>query len=598
MGRNLNLFLAPIPKRLSSRNGIFDPTGKRFIRLIAEDVSVLAPAARKAGFDWELTASSKVPIREVGLIIRLDNESNAHSEGYTLSITPNCIEIIASDPAGAFYGACTLVQIKRQCESIPCLSITDWPDFSARGVMLDISRDKVPTMETLYHIIDLLSEWKINQFQLYTEHTFQYFAHPIVWEHASSMTGEQILDLQAYCKSRFVELVPNQNSFGHMERWLKHPEYNSMAEAPNGCNTIWGWRPAFSLCPIDKRSIPFVRGLYDELLPHFSSRMFNVGCDETIDLGCGRSKRACKERGKGRVYLDFLLEIQRMVEKHGRTMQFWGDIILEHPELVTELPSDVIALEWGYEADHPFAQHGTVFQESEVPFYVCPGTSSWNTISGRTDNAVKNIASAAKNGLEFGAIGLLNTDWGDNGHWQPLSISYLGYMAGAMAAWNVKADFNKVLPQNLSIHAFKDSAGKVGQAFYDLGNVYLSFAKRTPNWMIPWYMLFHQKPMEGLLDSIKISEFEEMSRRLDVISGSFAEGRLYVPDADIIREEFAHMIQMLRLSSEVGKWRLGGDEPGDLLKRIEAIKKEQEKVWLARNRSGGLSDSLKKIWAE
>ena len=141
-------------------------------------------------------------------------------------------------------------------------------------------------------------------------------------------------------------------------------------------------------------------------------------------------------------------------------------------------PKDVVALEWGYEADHPFAERARQFSESGIEFYVCPGTSTWNALAGRTDNAIDNIVSAAKSGLTYGSTGLLNTDWGDNGHWQPASVSWLGYMAGAAASWNAKADVQKDLAHNLSLHAFNDSSLKMGRAFYDLGNLYKCFEKR------------------------------------------------------------------------------------------------------------------------
>ena len=83
--------------------------------------------------------------------------------------------------------------------------------------MLDISRDKVPRMDTLYALVDMLAGWKINQVQLYTEHTFAYRQHPDVWAEASPMTGDEILALDAFCRERHIELVPNQNSFGHMD---------------------------------------------------------------------------------------------------------------------------------------------------------------------------------------------------------------------------------------------------------------------------------------------------------------------------------------------------------------------------------------------
>jgi hexosaminidase len=85
-----------------------------------------------------------------------------------------------------------------------------------------------------------------------------------------------------------------------------------------------------------------------------------------------RNKARAEEVGIGRLYIDFLKQIHREVRARGYTMQFWGDIITHYPELVRELPRDAVALEWGYEADHPFDAHGALFAASGIPFYVCP----------------------------------------------------------------------------------------------------------------------------------------------------------------------------------------------------------------------------------
>ena len=597
MTSETNLYLAPTPKKLMHQDGVFDTKTKRYIKLETKEPQSLMAAAKKAGLGWEITASPKAPKERIGLVIRIDNSSKIPDQGYKLNISPKLIEIIAPTPAGAFYGACTLAQIVRQSDGeLPCLSISDRPDFPARGIMLDISRDKVPTMDTLYCLVDLMADWKLNQLQLYTEHTFAYLAHPVVWKNASPMTGEEILTLEAYCKERFIELVPNQNSFGHMTRWLIHDEYRGLAEAPNGCDTIWGYfKDPFSLCPLDKRNVPLLKGIYDELLPHFTSRLFNVGCDETVDLGCGRSKTACEEHGTGRVYLDFLLEIYKLVNAHGRTMMFWGDIIMHHPELIPELPKEIIALEWGYEANHPFLEHGAKFAESGIPFYVCPGTSSWNTLSGRTEEAIQNITNAAINGLKNGSIGLLNTDWGDNGHWQPLSVSYLGFIVGAMASWNARADVRKGLTENLSVHAFGDRTGKSGRAFYDLGDLYQVFERKAFNSSIPWHMLFDKLDDPASVDGLKPEEFDAMEQKLKEIKDSLKGESMTFTDAAIVREELQHLFEILELAAQVGKMRLGGSKIKELSAKVEQIKKNHEHVWLLRNRIGGLADSVVKI---
>ena len=132
------------------------------------------------------------------------------------------------------------------------------------------------------------------------------------------MTGQDILELDAYCRERFVELVPNQNSFGHMERWLRHESYKQLAICPDGFTSPRGlFVESMTLNPDEPQSLRLVSGLFDELLPHFQSRYFNVGCDETYELGMGRSAAAVQEKGVGRVYLDFLLAIYREVKARG-----------------------------------------------------------------------------------------------------------------------------------------------------------------------------------------------------------------------------------------------------------------------------------------
>lgn len=288
------------------------------------------------GINWELNAGSSVPDSEKKIVLRLAPERSPRIQGYRLHILDNLILIEGHDLAGVYYGACTFIQLVRQFgREIPCLEILDWPDFPARGVMLDISRDKVYRMETLLELVDRLAGLKINQLQLYTEHTFAYRQHPEVWRNASPMTGSEIMALDQYCRERFIELVPNQNSFGHMERWLKLDRYAPLAEIHGEFSVPWGtMHGPFSITPAEKGSLDLILGLYDELLPHFSSRLINIGCDETFDLGYGKSKAVCEEKGTGRVYLEYLLKLYKDLTGRGRNVQFWGDIILRHRKSV------------------------------------------------------------------------------------------------------------------------------------------------------------------------------------------------------------------------------------------------------------------------
>ncbi len=126
-------------------------------------------------------------------------------------------------------------------------------------------------------------------------------------------------------------------------------------------------------------------------------------------------------------------------------------------------------LNWGYEADHPFEKEAAQFAKAKIPFYVCPGTSTWQTLIGKHDNALANLRAAAKAGKKFGAVGFLNTDWGDGGHPQPLAVSWPLFAAGAALAWNSKALDERSLVAVLSRDVFEDPTGKIAGAGFKLG---------------------------------------------------------------------------------------------------------------------------------
>jgi hypothetical protein len=485
--------------------------------------------------------------------------------------------------------------------------------------MLDVSRDKVPTMETLFWLVDRLADLKFNHLQLYVEHTFAYRNHKEVWQDASPLTAEEIRALDAYCAERCIELVPNQNSFGHWERWLAHPRYLPLAELPQGGAPLpWGGvqeKPS-ALCPTDPRTFELLAELYDEYLPNFSSRLFNVGCDEVFDLR-GKGSRSCSgdavgadlcvrpdsgrthrcaptDRGaahsatatEGRVYLDYILRLHKMVSERGCRMAFWGDIIISHPELVPEIPKDALVLEWGYEADHPFDAHGEKFAAAGVPFCVCPGTSSWNSLGGRTDNMLANLLSAAENGLKHGACGYIVCDWGDWGHWHPLGLSFPGFTVAAGLSWCLEANRGAPWADVADVHLTEG----LGKTLFELGEVYrLCGATRSNS-----TELFHilSKPItRPIAEGVTLEKLQDTFMRLL----EFVES---VPDSkSVLALETKNSILLMLVACHKGMAMLGGKVPkGKVLQKgIDNCIERHRFMWLLRNREGGLSDSIKRF---
>lgn len=533
-------------------------------------------------------------------------------QAYKIKLEGNQVKLTGHQLAGLFYAKQTCIQvlnyhIQEQLD-LTHLEIHDWPNFARRGYMLDISRDKVPTMATLYQIIDQLSSWKVNEFQLYVEHSFAYKNHETVWKNASPLLPEEIKQLDQYCKERYIDLVPNQNSFGHMENWLKHDEYLHLAECPDDCNTVWGMRKRSSLNPTDPRSLELMQELYAEYLPNFSSAFFNIGCDETVELGLGRSKDSCKQIGQGQVYLNYLTKLNEAANAHGKQAQFWGDIIENYPKLISKLPTNMTALVWGYEADYPFEKKLPKFKKASIPFYVCPGTSSWRSLIGKNPNAFENLRNAASYGMKNKAVGFLNTDWGDYGHWQPLSISYPSLLLGAEYAWNYQETSINYLESQVNEVFFKDTTGRLAAALFRLGNAYQKAKVPEGNANIFHQMLHRYKwTLQGNPQTKVMTKEGLLEAEMEILAAldSMKYASLKVADSTIILEEIRLAAELALHGIHLGLARLDAKDQATanialevkqaLIRELQPLIERHKKLWMVRNRPGGLDDSAGKL---
>ncbi len=610
----LNSYLVPVPRTIKVKNKLFQNVGGRIVCEGIAKSEQLYSITRKVqkslkniGVDLKITAT-KAKNESSLVVLVIDSAKVKNAQGYTLVITKHNIILTAHDVAGLYYAATTLNQITKYAQDngkLPCLTVSDYPDFKRRGITVDVSRCKVPTKETLFKQIDLYASWKINEIQLYTEHTFKYQNHKTAWDDASPYTADDILEIDKYCRDRFIDLVPNQNSFGHMERWLKHKEYQYLAECPeikDPEHFTLGIRR--TVCAVDPKSKEFADELYSELLPNFSSEFVNIGGDEPYELGHGRSKEACDKQGKGRVYLSYLKKINNLVQSKGKNAQFWGDIIVKHPELIPELPQNITCMIWGYRANHPFKKQCPKFKKANIPFYVCPGTSSWRSIVGRSDNAIANQLNAAQNGLDNGAIGYLNTDWGDYGHWHYSFINYYSFIYGAALSWNIKAnkdiDYNSLLNRYL----YKEKSNKLAQLISELGLSNLQITAEN-NFNMAFYQMLRycQDPIPSKrYKGLTIEKLQNTIKHINnTLLGLFS---IYpqCDDSEIIIREFKNSAQLAIFSCRLGiaklKVKNGMLEniplnvKNVLLKELDSIINEHRTLWMARNRVGGLAESV------
>lgn len=441
------MYILPKPKKLSETNREF--LAESGLRIVSESEELKASTGWALPYilkdEWKHFAGIEAVITagkagKGDVSLRLVNALPPQS--YTLVITEEKIEILGRDRAGVGYGIQTLCQlIRNRGALLPTLNIEDKPDILARGFYMDQARGRSFKLDTLKKQIDVLSRYKINQYQLYIEQSFAFRGFSEMWREDSVLTPEEIMEIDKYCGDRDIDFVPSLASFGHLYELLKTKSYEDICELEDTAGkpfSFWEKMQHHTVNVADERSFEVIKKMFDEYLPLFSSKYVNICADETFDLGKGKSKELADKIGTDRMYMEFLKKLCEYVVSKGKVPMFWGDIICKFPEFIKELPKETICMAWGYLADQkddicrPVAEVG-------ANMYLCPGVCGWNTFINRIDTAYSNIKTLSGYARKYDAIGLLNTEWGDFGHVNNPSFATPGIIYGGVFTWNLDA---------------------------------------------------------------------------------------------------------------------------------------------------------------
>jgi hexosaminidase len=376
-------------------------------------------------------------------------------DSYALEVRTDALVCTAAQPAGLPYGlqtVCQLIRANLKSNALPGLVIRDWPSLRWRGFQDDMTRGPSSTLDTLKFEASLAAYLKLNLMTYYMEFQFAFRKHPAIGPLNGSLTPEDLSALVSFVKPLHLEILGNQQSFGHFGRILQHPEYAALRETPE------------VLTPVREETYQLLDDFYSEVCPLLPFPWFNVCCDETAGLGTGPSRAWTAELGVGGVYVHHLRRIHDLLrDKYGKRMMMWGDIILKHPDHLGEIPRDTIMLTWGYDARPSFEDQILPFTQSGFAFFVCPGVNNWSRILPDFGGAVTNIQNFVRDGAKHGALGMLNTDWEDDGE----ALNAVKWHADAWAAecsWNASSTPIASFNRRIGAVLFGESGDHFGQA--------------------------------------------------------------------------------------------------------------------------------------
>jgi hexosaminidase len=382
--------LIPVPVSLTLNTGHFE---------LPKSIVIETPHQRDlaeaiADFKHHLDAATGYPVTvteapspnaTIRFVLNKSPEANLGAEGYFLSITPQGVLIRANQPAGIFYGIQTLLQLlPKEIEShqlvtlaswqAPCVTITDYPRFGWRGLMLDVSRHFF-TKQEVKDFIDEMVKYKFNLLHMHLTDdegwrveikslprltqvgslrvklvgNFGEFPDPSPSEprdFGGFYTQDDIREIVQYAKDRFVNILPEVDMPGHsLAAIVSYPELSCTPGADSyhvrSGEKIMEWygNGTFSaiydntLCPANEKIYPFLDKVFTELAALFPFGYIHVGGDECAKNFWEKSD-AVKQLMQTQhlttmeqVQSYFEKRVEKIIESKGKKVIGWDEIL-------------------------------------------------------------------------------------------------------------------------------------------------------------------------------------------------------------------------------------------------------------------------------
>lgn len=363
------------------------------------------------------------------LVASIPADTNA-DQGYVLEVTTDGIHLQATTEVGLFYGEQSIKQLIRYYSKndtistfeIPCMHIIDFPRMKYRGWMDDISRGPIPNMTFLKSMIATMAEYKMNFFNLYTEHVFKLDRYPDIAP-TDGLTASEIKELEEYAAQYHIELFGNQQCLAHAEKTLRIPFYQDIADTKTNYN------------PCNEDTYEFLKYQLETVAQAYQSPFFNINCDETEALGSGKAHDYIRQSGSSsQVYANHIKRVYEILKRQGKRVMMWGDIAAKDSTITAQLPKDMLMLVWSYAPSDSYVSMMEPFEKQHLEFMVAPGMSMWGTVYPSYETYTKNIANLVRDGYQHGALGMMNTAWDDAGE-SLINSAWHGMMWAAEMAW-------------------------------------------------------------------------------------------------------------------------------------------------------------------
>jgi hypothetical protein len=381
-------------------------------------------------------------------------EIKEKQEGYFLKVNDSSILIFSEFAKGLFYGIHTLDQLFQDKTTIPSMKVIDWPDVEMRCMNFEF-RQSYPNFENILDYFEELAGYKVNTLLIEYEDKFPFRKYPFLRHEKYTLSEEQLEQLKIVAKSNFIDIIPLQQSFGHLEYVLKHEEFKWLRETPDDIGEV---------CTSKKAAFELVKELLDEVIDaHPDSKYVHLGCDEVWSICKCETCKNIEDGSKVRTFIKFVNKLINHVATRGKTPIIWHDMLAgcdeEDIKLIDKRAVVVIWLYGGSNVEKLIDEWIPRFRRNGIEVM---GAPSVRCHDGRDDqnypvveNRIENIYKWANAAAKFNLNCIISTNWDMAGSMCcPYGIFETTWYLMALSAekyWNINVDNRDFLARFMNV---------------------------------------------------------------------------------------------------------------------------------------------------
>ncbi|MCK8494932.1 beta-N-acetylhexosaminidase [Spirosoma sp. RP8] len=284
---------------------------------------------------------------------------------------------------------------------------------TVKGFHLDL-RIQVMTMSALKELAQKLQKQGVNTLIMEWEATYPFEKHPMI-PNRYAYSRSDVTSFVKYCNGLGIDVIPLQQSFGHVEYILRNPRYTTLREDQKDFSQV---------CPIESEANKALfTDLFRDLVSTHNSPYFHIGGDETYLLGhCHKCQAKAAKEGKSKLFVDHIKMLCDIVTSLGKRPVLWADIALKHPESLSLLPKETILIDWNYGwALNRFGDPRKLI-ETGFEIWGAPALRSGpdNYFVTQWEKHFKNIRDFIPTTKQLGYKGIVMTSWSTSGLYSPV----------------------------------------------------------------------------------------------------------------------------------------------------------------------------------